>query len=208
MKSGEKSSVLVGVAAGVVLGWLIATAPAVLAGIPWFDAIAAVGSCGAALTALWLANRDSRRRDREALLTARLEAARIYLRLARLVTQTEAVAAWFWDILNGKTPEAAHSAVITRLELMQKDFGDVDLKALVPLANDCALNLAKWLGTVEFHIERQKQEASLYRGVVLPNRQNQAMLSHGNLLAAAAHIRAAWLECQTAGLGLQAAQLS
>lgn len=189
--------------AGFVFGWSWRDRPGAWAKVSLLNAMTAFGTVGAVGAALWLANRDSRRRDQEALLAASLEAARVYMRLARLAFHTEWLAAWFQAYVDGRPTPTPHKDVISFLVRIKREFGDVDIKALTPLPNGCAFNLAKWLGTVELHVRTQTQNSRLFEGVSLPQTRNEAVLAHGNLLAAAGMMRAAWLECQNAALGLK-----
>lgn len=54
-------------AAGIVLGWLIATPPAALVAFPWLSAFSAFGTMAAAVVAAWLGIREVliRREERE-----------------------------------------------------------------------------------------------------------------------------------------------
>lgn len=69
----EVARLFVGIAAGVMLGWLAGSPPGSFGSIQWLDLLTAIGAIGAALGAIWIATNQRRSHLRDQRLSGALQ---------------------------------------------------------------------------------------------------------------------------------------
>ncbi|MBU9382082.1 hypothetical protein [Burkholderia gladioli] len=107
----------------------------------FWDIATAVGTCGAAIAAVWIASTDKRQKRRESLALARVVAAGIELRLSRMRTAVKEAFETVEAGLVMDIPQGGFKVVMEQLDGTTR-FSHEELRALIPLPNFCADSVA------------------------------------------------------------------
>lgn len=143
-----------GLALAIYPGWHVIGAH--VPPIQWsdfIDAAAALGSCAAAVIALWIALRQSSKEARQDMEVARLHASSMIAGLQRTLDQvSSANARMAFAEMNRLRSD--FSIVRKRLDSLAKRPSIDELKALAPLPNQCASRIARAFDHVALARER------------------------------------------------------
>jgi hypothetical protein len=184
------------VAVGIYPSWPVAAAA--FKGVEVLGSLTAVGTCAAAIVALYVASKSERRVERERMQVARLVAAEISIRLADSVRKLGQLVSLLNDDseIDDKRRTLSHVAQFAKAHATL--LGRETLVGLIPLPNEAAHRIARALDFLTL-IERDlgNYESLLKDGS--PNRISSLHRRIGKIVGQAhAELTAASAECTEA----------
>lgn len=149
----ERQELLIGLAFGAAIGWVISTAPGWAQASSykdWWDIATAFGTVGAVIAAVFFALRDGLRMRREQVIRARLAATAVETKLLKATFVLDAFIKCMSAHPENYVESNYRESVRDDVELSRQAISGEEIQALAAAPGETALTLMSGIGELEF----------------------------------------------------------